>query len=67
MEIAKKTPATGAQKGMDPMDRVVLFLNQEKKLIQQEKEKKKQEAIQELLAEEATQKAEQEAERAKYQ
>ena len=34
MEIAKKTPATGAQKGMDPMDRVVLFLNQEKKLIQ---------------------------------
>ena len=41
MDIAKKTPATGAQKGMDPMDRVVLFLNQEKKLIEQEKEKKK--------------------------
>ena len=38
MEIAKKTPATGAQKNMDVMDRVVLFLNQEKKMIEKEKE-----------------------------
>ena len=51
MEIAKKTPATGAQKGMDVMDRVVLFLNQEKKLIEKEKEQKRQEALRELVAE----------------
>jgi hypothetical protein len=26
LEIAKRTPATGAQKGMKPMDRVIIFL-----------------------------------------
>jgi hypothetical protein len=29
LSIAKHTPATGAQKGMKPMDRVVIFLQQE--------------------------------------
>ena len=51
LAIAKRTPATGAQKGMKPMDRVILFLQQEQKLLNQEKEMKRQEAIREIVRE----------------
>ena len=51
LDIAKRTPATGAQKGMKPMDRVIVFLQQEQKLLKEEKEMKRQEAIRELVSE----------------
>mmetsp|Transcript_24653 Transcript_24653/g.38330 ORF Transcript_24653/g.38330 Transcript_24653/m.38330 type:complete len:137 (+) Transcript_24653:281-691(+) len=51
MAIAQRLPTKTLPNGqtIKPMDRVVMFLNQEKKLMQQREEKKKQEAIKEII------------------
>ena len=56
--IAKKYP----EKGVKPMDRVILFLQQEQKLLRQEEEAKRQAAIREIVAEQNAERARKEAE-----
>lgn len=65
LDIAKRTPATGAQKGMKPMDRVLVFLQQEQKLLKEEKEMKRNEAIRELVTEQNAAREQQQQERLK--